>query len=241
MSTLDSFISKRKQHQRCDTTTTINKLVKVSINPSIAFIEPQPTDLSPVKPSPVLIGNKSSNTTHKKKKAINTKKQNNTIIKYLISNSSTNKDKETTEEEEEEEAIIAVVRKPTPHADIWKELLIEYCNDDEEEEKECRIYTVRERISHADIWNELLNAYGNNDEDDGLEIMTSNKRKNQEIDETMKRQRIISNDLIYYLNEYLHVSTNDAMVAPIRPPVRHKLSIEESQSYVSDIMCKFLC
>ncbi|ORE05079.1 hypothetical protein BCV72DRAFT_5390 [Rhizopus microsporus var. microsporus] len=240
MSTLDSFISKRKQHQRRDTATTTNKLVKASINPSIAFIEPQLTDLSPVKPSPVLIGNKSSNTTHKKKKAVNTKKQNNTITKYLIPNSSNNKDKETTEEEEEEEAIIAVVRKPTPHADIWKELLIEYCNDDEEEE-ECRIYTVRERISHADIWNELLNAYGNNDEDDGLEIMTSNKRKNQEIDKIMKRQRIISNDLIYYLNEYLHVSTNNAMVAPIRPPVRHKLSIEESQSYVSDIMCKFLC
>ena len=118
-------------------------------------------------------------------------------------------------------------------------MLIEYCNDDDDDE-ECRIYTVRERISHADIWNELLNAYGNNNEDDGLEIMTSNKRKNQEIDEIMKRQRIISNDLIYYLNEYLHVSTNDAMVAPIRPPVRHKLSIEESQSYVSDIMCKFL-
>ncbi|CEG76632.1 hypothetical protein RMATCC62417_11503 [Rhizopus microsporus] len=220
MSTLDSFISKRKQHQRRDTTTTTNKLVKASINPSIAFIEPQPTDLSPVKPSPVLIGNKSSNTTHKKKKAVNTKKQNNTITKYLIPNSSNNKDKETTEEEEEE-AIIAVVRKPTPHADIWKELLIEYCNDyDEEEEEECRIYTIRERISHADVWNELLNAYGNNDEDDGLEIMTSNKRKNQEIDKIMKRQRIIT---------------------PTRPPVRHKLSIEESQSYVSDIMCKFLC
>lgn len=175
MSTLDSFLSKRRQQSQ-----TANN--KNAINASTAFITPQEY----IKPS---ITNKPKSTTNKNnKKSLNNKKpvHRNTITRYF------NKQKE-----EEEKVILYSVRKPKPLMDAWNDVIKEY--EEEEEEEEKIFYTVRQPKSLMSIWNTILSELAieelreNKRKSEGVE--GGIKRQRTSYDEI----------LCHYMNEQLHI------------------------------------
>lgn len=176
MSTLDSFLSKRRQQSQ-----TANN--KNAINVSAAFITPQEY----IKPSITI---KPKSTTNKNnKKSLNNKKSvhRNTITRYF------NKQKEE-EKEEEEKVILYSVRKPKPLMDAWNDVIKEY-----EEEEEKIFYTVRQPKSLMSIWNTILSELA-------IEELRENKRKNEGVEGLIKRQRTSYDEILcHYMNEQLHI------------------------------------
>ncbi|CAO3702381.1 unnamed protein product [Rhizopus stolonifer] len=216
MSTIHSFISKRKQQTRASKQSITNN--------SAAFLSP--ADIVPVKPLLSVNGKVEKSETTKtniittlktKSKASKVKstrakttKEGNTITNYFTSNVDL---KEKIKEPLDDEIVLCNVRKTVPLLDAWNHLLEEY---NQEEEEEHIILTVRKTKPLTDLWDTILQElYEDNSRGE-------NKRKNKDEQDGIKKQKSL------FLSSFMY-----------NAPLRRKLSVEESSSYMSAIMLEY--
>lgn len=139
-----------------------------------------------------------------------TTKEGNRITNYFASNVDP---KEKTKESLDDEIVLCNVRKTIPLLDAWNHLLEEY---NQEEEEEHITLTVRKTKPLTDLWDTILQElYEDNSRGE-------NKRKNKDEQDGIKKQKNL------FLSSFMY-----------NAPLRRKLSVEESSSYMSAIMLEY--
>ncbi|KAI9271442.1 hypothetical protein BY458DRAFT_555643 [Sporodiniella umbellata] len=223
MSSIESFINKRKQRIQTQHISSV-------ANPHAAFISP--TDLTLVKPALLAANKPHTNETsyrnnitvpeEKKKttdKLIRPRKNNkitkekNQITNYFTPHHNAEDCAKNTLDDDEEKVVLCIARKTIPLLDAWNIISEEY----KEEVEEPVFYTVRKTKPWTEIWESIVQELTEDN------TTSENKRKNEKESLGIKKTKLLFN------NPYIYSNAS----------IRRKLSAEESQLYMTDIMLEY--